>query len=119
MVLSRSMRLNTSRLAQILSNPKKRTMAAAFAAIAVKQQSTETNINTDVCGYLQPIAIFYIVGNIVRKIAAIEQVEVHFKILVGSEVVLEVHAKRNAPVSGTTHPAFFQCDTVNRFILIV
>ena len=52
-------------------------MAAALAAVAIEQQGAETNINTNVGGYLEAVAILCIIGNIVRKIAAIKQVEIH------------------------------------------
>ena len=57
-------------------------MAAAFTTVAVEQQGAETNINSYVCGYLQAIAVLHVVGNIVRKVAAIKQVEKHPEILV-------------------------------------
>ena len=57
---------------------KERAMAAAFAAVAVEEQCTETNIGTDISGYLEAIAVLGIVGNIVGQVAAIQKIEIHF-----------------------------------------
>ena len=54
-------------------------MAASFAAVAVEQQGAESNIHPYISWYLQAIPVLYIVGNIVRKIAAIQSVDVYFE----------------------------------------
>src|SRR5262245_38466567 len=53
---------------------EKRRVAAAFAAVAVEQQSAETNISADISGYLQPVAVLGILRDIIRQVAAIDEI---------------------------------------------
>ncbi len=58
-------------------------MAAAVGFFAVKQQGAKANIDPDVRINDQRIAVFNTIGNVIRQVAAVQEVEVYFKVLIG------------------------------------
>ena len=86
-------------------------MAATVAAIAVKQQSTESNVNTDVrfdmsshCGTLH-------CREYCKEDCFHKEFEVNFEILIGGQVILEEHAECNVLSVGrrTSHLQLLHC----------
>src|SRR5437773_12087182 len=86
---------------------KKWAMAAPVASVSIEQQSTEPNVHSDVGLNDQGISILDTAGNIVRKIAAIDHVQVDLKIFICRQVILEEHPECNQPVGRSSHPALF------------
>src|SRR5688572_5023399 len=89
-------------------------MAAAIAAISIKQQCAEANINSYVRFNDSCIAILYAARNIVRKIGAIKEVEINPEIFIGGQIILEEHSESDRAICGTAQPTTFNRCAVYR-----
>src|SRR4029077_4675446 len=91
-------------------------MTSPFAAVSIKEQDTETNINANVWIDDERIAVLHTAGNIVGHITAIDHVEINLEIFIGRKIILEKHSKRDEPVSRPAKPATGYLGAVNRLI---
>src|SRR5690242_9101543 len=91
-------------------------MTSPVAAISFKQQHTETNVDADIWVDDESITIFYATGNIVRKIASVDHIEVNLEIFIGRKIILEEHSKRDEPVCRPPKPTSRYLRAVNRSI---
>ncbi len=94
-------------------------MAAAVRFIAVEQESAETEVNSNIWVNNKGISVLNASGNVIWKIAAVQSVEVNPEVFIGTEVILEKHAKSNHAVRRATHETGIYEGAVKRFILLV
>ena len=66
-----------------------RIVAAAQAFIATHQQVAKAHVYPEIRRNFQRISVAYTTGNIVRQIAAIQELRMHPKVFIGSKVVAE------------------------------
>jgi hypothetical protein len=73
-------------------------MASSVSFFTVQQQHAEAYIGPDVGLYHQRISILHTVRNIIGHVGSKQQVEMHFKILIGAEVVLQEQTERDPSI---------------------
>src|SRR5882757_666229 len=80
-------------------------VAAAVAFFAVEQQGAEPDVDTDIGVDGEAVAIAEVAGDIERQVAAVQEIQVGFEVLVGGEIVLEKEPEVEEPVAGPSYPA--------------
>src|SRR5256885_9143526 len=66
-----------------------------YTTLFRSQKGAKTNIGADVRFNDQGVPVFYAIRNIVRHVAAVNHIEVNFKIFVSGEIVLQVRSEEH------------------------
>ena len=77
-----------------------------------QQQCTETYVHSEIGLYDEAVAKACAVGYIVGHVAAIDHVEMHLKIFVGTQIILKKQADCKQPVCRPPYPSHILTDAV-------